>query len=125
MEKSKDYEKDILRRIGEFYRTFNNSKLDNEEFYKQWGASKEQLENMIKSSVSFNFSTLESILMLHPELSTEWLFRGEGERLKPKQEVVEEDQKLDCLRNMSKHLESIDESISRFIDKGKINHEKE
>ena len=116
MEKSENLKKDILNRIGEFCKGALNSNVSDEVFYQEWETSRGQLKDMVDGTNSFNYYILESILRLHPELSAEWLLRGEGEMIKQVQEADIEETDLDCLLNMSKHLKRISESMSNLVE---------
>lgn len=101
-------------------RSFMDAKgLDIKTLAAEIGVMESKLRDEMNTVGEVGYTVLESLLEKYPELSAEWLFRGEGDMLKTAQDTVSEETELDCLRNMSKHLESIDESISEFVHKRK------
>lgn len=111
-----------MENLSEFVRDQINefkykNDLTNDSLSKELGLYKQSLDNQLSQGGVVHYNTIEQLLNHYPELSTEWLFRGEGDMLKIAQDAVSEETELDCLRNMSKHLESISKSLSVIANK--------
>lgn len=56
--------------------------LNSNEMAKQVGGSRTKIYNAINGKTTPGFETLEAILETFPDVSAEWLMRGQGEMLK-------------------------------------------
>lgn len=77
-------------RLAEFVK---HTGLSDNQFTLKSGLSNGQLANIIKKKSSFTNDTIEKILYAFPELSIEWVLKGEGKMLRKESAVsLREDQ---------------------------------
>ncbi len=104
----------VKDQIGSF---MDAKDLDIKTLAAKIGVTESKLRNEMNTVGEVGYTVLESLLEKYPELSTEWLFRGEGEMFKLKQEEKSNRTELECLQVMSKHLENISKSLSVIANK--------
>lgn len=69
---------DILHRLKEI---IANSGLTNNAFAKKCGINTPTLDRQLKGLRGISTETVMSVLKAFPEISSEWLLRGEGEMI--------------------------------------------
>lgn len=69
----------VLQRIIDVFRTKSNSET---QFAKMIGANQKTINQQFKKERSLSLDTVLGILSSFPDISAEWLLRGEGEVLK-------------------------------------------
>ena len=69
----------VLQRIIDVFRTKSNSET---QFAKMIGANQKTINQQFKKERSLSLDTVLGILSSFPDISAEWLLRGEGEMLK-------------------------------------------
>ncbi len=77
--------------------------LSRPEFAKQVGSNKQTIGHIINNKSSPNFSIVHKILVGFPELSAEWLCRGEGPMWKDGKSVLLDSSKPDTPKASTKN----------------------
>lgn len=102
---------DILQRLKE---TIKYSGLSVRAFSMKCGVSQPTLDKQIKGLRSISIETVMSVLYAFPEISSEWIMRGEGEMIK--QEVTSKEmERINKLNNVVESLQDVIDSRNATI----------
>lgn len=105
----------IRERIAEFLASKN---LSDYQFEKEIGMSKGYMNKCVNPSAE----VLDKICRKYPELSAEWLIRGEGEMLKraePEVPSCTEQEILTRIKTLSEKVEKMSSQIEEMKKSGK------
>ena len=78
----------VLQRINEI---ISYSKLNKSKFAKDIGMEQTTVNNQLIGKRGLSIDLVLSVLASFPDISAEWLLRGEGEMKKQSSEIVSED----------------------------------
>jgi hypothetical protein len=110
---------DIADRLQEF---LDYLQLNTHQFAKELGYERsEKIYGILHKKFKPSYDTLMDILLRFPELSAEWLFRGEGEMFVRKEPVSQQTLEMGLLKEKLRSLESLQtEKDKQLTDKERM-----
>lgn len=103
---------DILTRLKEII-TFSG--LSVRAFSIKCGISQTTLDKQVKGLRSVSLETIIGTLYAFPEISSEWLMRGDGEMLKQQEVNTKELERINKLNNVVDSLQEVIDSKNTTI----------
>lgn len=85
-------ENDVLQRVTQLYTQLGLSKSS---FAREINLKQMTVNQYLNGERKFSFEFIQAILMRYPELSAEWLLKGEGEMYKEPGHVFVDDKRLE------------------------------
>lgn len=113
----------ISKRFGELVNALD---LNANKLSKILGGSTAKYYKLLDGEVKPSYDTTETLLLIYPEISAEWLFRGKGEMFmvsKPKDHTTQNEDKIQQLEMEKVELQSeisfLKQIIQNLMDKEK------
>lgn len=103
---------DVLTRLKEI---ISHSGLSVRAFSIKCGISQTTLDKQVKGLRSVSLETIIGTLYAFPEISSEWLMRGDGEMIKQQEVNTKELERINKLNNVVDSLQEVIDSKNTTI----------